>query len=163
MSRYLNALLGGGLLISAVSAQAAMIKGPVYLQWPGLEDVKAHQLKYKGKGRYAVTVNLPKGSYSMQIADEEKQCGKTFGPEQSSRLKFNQNAPLSSCANDGTYEVKILFAGDYLFTLDNADADKPTLKVIRKTQGINRQTPAAEGGLYPMGWLPGNHLRSRCV
>jgi len=143
MSHYRNAIIGTSLLLCSAAVQAAMIKGPVYLQWPGMQDAKAHQLKYKGKGNYAVTVALEKGSYPIQISDAVASCGKTFGPQQSERLKFNQDAPLSNCAEDNRYQLKILFPGDYLFTLNHSDADKPTLKVIRKPKAsaLKRQPP----------------------
>lgn len=146
MSRHLKAIATIGLLLCTASVQAAIIKGPVYLQWSGMDNTKAHQLKYKGKGNYAVTVNLPKGSYPIQIADAERSCGKTFGPEQTARLKFNQNAPLSNCAKQTHYNVKILFAGDYLFTLNHSDANNPTLKVIRKPKAATtkRQPPKVD-------------------
>ena len=132
------------MLFCCASAQAALLKGPVYLQWPDMPDSQAYPLKYKGKGNYAVTVRLEKGSYPIQLADAARSCGQTFGPEQSQRLMFNQPLPLNNCAKQSRYQLKILFPGEYQFSLNYSDAEQPTLKVLRqpKASSHKRQPPA---------------------
>ena len=128
----------------ATSAQAETIATPLYLSVNN--QANGQPLKYRGNNQYLVTTKLAKGSYQIQIADQAKSCGTTFGPATAAPLPFGKNNPLSSCAKDQTYQLKVLLAGDYDFTLDNTNPQAPTLKVLRATKAASfkRQPPAVD-------------------
>ena len=128
----------------ATSAQAETIATPLYLSVNN--QTNGQPLKYRGNNQYLVTSKLAKGSYQIQIADQAKSCGTTFGPATAAPLPFGKNNPLSSCAKDQTYQLKVLLAGDYDFTLDNTNPQAPTLKVLRATKAASfkRQPPAVD-------------------
>ena len=128
----------------ATSAQAETIATPLYLSVNN--QANGQPLKYRGNNQYLVTSKLAKGSYQIQIADQAKSCGTTFGPATAAPLPFGKNNPLSSCAKDQTYQLKVLLAGDYDFTLDNTNPQAPTLKVLRATKAASfkRQPPAVD-------------------
>ncbi|MGL4207051.1 MAG: alpha-amylase [Aeromonadaceae bacterium] len=128
----------------ATSAQAETIATPLYLSVNNQAD--GQPLKYRGNNQYLVTTKLAKGSYQIQIADKAKSCGTTFGPASSAPLPFGKNNPLSNCAKDQSYQLKVLLPGEYDFTLDNTNPQAPTLKVLRATKAASfkRQPPSVD-------------------
>ena len=130
----------------ACAAQAETISAPLYLSINKQAPNDSLQLKYKGNNQYLVTTKLAKGSYEIQIADKAKSCGTTFGPQSAAPLPFGKSNPLSNCAKDQGYQLKVLLAGDYDFTLDTSNPEAPTLKVLRATKAatFKRQPPAVD-------------------
>ena len=130
----------------ACAAQAETISTPLFLSINQQAPADNLQLKYKGSNQYLVTTKLAKGTYQIQIADKAKSCGTTFGPQSAAPLPFGKNNPLSNCAKDQSYQLKVLLAGDYDFTLDTTNAEAPTLKVLRATKAatFKRQPPAVD-------------------
>lgn len=75
--------------------------------------------------------SLAKGSYHIQIADAGRSCGSTYGPNQSGPLPFGTAQPMSDCAKDQSFTLRVMLPGEYEFTFDQAHA---TLKVLRATK-----------------------------
>ena len=123
----LSALMAGAV-------QAEPISTPLFLSINNQPTDAGLQLKDQGKDTYKVTANLKKGTYQIQIADKGRSCGTTFGPEAAGPLPFGKANPLSSCAKNQQYQLRVLLAGDYDFTLDNSNPQAPTLKVLRATK-----------------------------
>ena len=159
----LSALMAGAV-------QAEPISTPLFLSINNQPTDAGLQLKDQGKDTYKVTANLKKGTYQIQIADKGRSCGTTFGPEAAGPLPFGKANPLSSCAKNQQYQLRVLLAGDYDFTLDNSNPQAPTLKVLRatKTGSFKRQPPAVacnswDGGAVTVKvgktWPNGTQLR----
>ena len=142
--RQLALLTLSTLLASAT--HAAPITAPLYLSINNQAPGEQLQLKAQGKDLYQVTTSLKKGSYQIQVADKGKSCGTTFGPASNAPLPFGKANALNSCAKDQQFQLKVLLAGNYDFTLDNSNPDSPTLKVLRATKAGNfkRQPPAMD-------------------
>ena len=106
------------------------ISSPLYLFID--DQVPAAPLRFNlvGDQQYRLTPRLAKGSYRIQIANKGRQCGSTFGPAQMAPLPFGKANPLGNCAAEQHYQLRVLLDGNYDFTLDNINADAPTLTVL---------------------------------
>lgn len=108
----------------------------------------ADSLRFRGddQQQYHLTTRLTKGNYQIQIADQAKTCGSTFGPASAAPLPFANANPLANCASQQHYQLRVLLDGDYDFTLDNRNPEAPTLRVLRATRAghVKRALPSAD-------------------
>ena len=125
------------------AADAAM--PPLYLFINEKPSAEALSVAGQSEASYRLTTHLAKGSYQIRIADKAQRCGSNFGPEQATPLPFGQARPLGKCAS-AAYQLKVLLAGDYEFTLANANTDEPTLSVLRATHAasVKRALPQVD-------------------
>lgn len=128
----------------ANQASAAPIEKPLFLSING--KLTDQSLQAGDKDQYKTTATLQKGSYKIRIADKNKTCGSTFGPQAEANLPFGKANPTNACAGNKEFDLKVLLPGDYDFTLDNSNAAAPTLKVLRATKAtvFKRQPPAVD-------------------
>ncbi len=134
----LRPLLLASLVAATLSggAAAAIIKTPLYLRMAEKDYASELRLKFAGKGLYKVTTQLEKGSYNFRIADEAFSCGTSFGPADEAKVTFGQANATDDCAKDSDFQVKILFAGEYEFTLDTNAAGGPSVSVLRAPKKV---------------------------
>ncbi|MCD8547498.1 MAG: alpha-amylase [Aeromonadaceae bacterium] len=143
--KTLSAMTLGAML--ALPAQSASLADtPLYLKIDQQAVSDALRLQPSGSAQFKVTTRLEKGTYQIQIADKAQACGTTFGPEANKPLPFGTPNVMSACAKDGHFQLRVLLAGDYDFTLDNGNPNAPTLKVLRATKkgAFKRQPPAVD-------------------
>lgn len=106
------------------------LASPLYLFIDDKAPAEPLRFSLVGDQQYRLTTRLAKGSYRIQIADKGRQCGSTFGSAQMAPLPFGKANPLGNCAAEQHYQLRVLLDGNYDFTLDNINADAPTLTVL---------------------------------
>ena len=139
------ALLAAAItMLCGQAASAAMIKTPLYLRLAEQDYASELRLKFSGKGKYKVTAQLEKGTYNFRIADEAFSCGTSFGPSDEAKVTFGKANPTGDCATSKDFQVKILFAGEYEFTLDTEAEGGPAVSVLRAPKKVTTvRTPPA--------------------
>lgn len=148
MKRIKHGLLAATIAasLSSVSAQADKIDSPLFLRLAEQDYQPQLQFNYIGKDSYQAVAELEKGTYHFRVADKDWTCGTSFGPSEASPIKFSKKVLVEKCAKEADFSIKIFFKGSYEFTLNNSDADKPTLSVMRqaKKTSFKRKPPEVE-------------------
>ena len=136
MKRIQQGLLAATMaaLLGSATAQAEMIKSPLYLRMAEQEYQSELQFKFIGKDSYKAVAELEKGTYHFRVADKDWTCGTSFGPAEPTVIKFSKQVPVDACAKGSDFAIKIFFKGSYEFVLNNKDAAKPTLSVMRQAK-----------------------------
>ncbi|TAA45945.1 alpha-amylase [Corallincola spongiicola] len=133
-----------------VPSAQAIIKTPIFLRIAEHDYAAENRAKFKGKGKYKATVELEKGTYHFRLADKEFSCGTSFGPEAAEKIKFKTPVPVSDCATDTDFSIRILFPGEYEFTLDTKADSGNAISVMRKPKkvAVVRKPPAVDCGTW---------------
>ena len=151
----------GAVVTPAQASSNAAISGklakPVFVFVNGVSSGGDGEFKLHEKNNlYKASVSLDKGTYKIKIADQAQSCDTTFGPNADTRISFGTATQMSSCAK-GEFELKVVMAGSYDFTL-NYTKDTPTLSILRGTKKVEvkRQPPAVDCDKWDGGAITAN-------
>jgi len=136
MKRIQQGILAAAIVasLSSITAQAEAIDSPIFLRLAEQEYKAELQFNSIGKDSYQAVAELEKGTYHFRVADKDWTCGTSFGPKEPSAIKFSQDVALETCVKDADFSIRIFFKGSYEFTLNNKEAAKPTLSVMRQAK-----------------------------
>ena len=132
------------------------LKKPVYVYVDGkLVDsalfTKSKDLAYM----FEASVELSKGEHKIAFGDKTRSCDASYVINSADgKLKFGTTTPLSNCAGNKTFNMKILLPGTYKFSLSIFNEKQPSIKVLRATtEGVKvkRQVPVANCIQYKGG------------
>ncbi|MRI32342.1 alpha-amylase [Endozoicomonas sp. OPT23] len=103
------------------------------------------ELKKQESSHYQTQVKLPKGLYFFRVADSENNCGSSFAPAETQRIRFNKSNPVEPCIDDQFFKLKVIKEADYLISLDNTNQPAITVKRLKgKSVAVKRKPPAVE-------------------
>ncbi|AFU99116.1 alpha-1,6-glucosidase domain-containing protein [Simiduia agarivorans] len=88
------------------------------------------EMVYVGKGLYRVSFNLAAGNYEFKIADSSWSAPNIGAGEAGDTIAVASSLRIEVAGNPGNLKLAIADAGDYTFTLDTRDSQKPTLHLV---------------------------------